>query len=195
MATKPILTILRVTSTVLRGVFAAPPLQHGTKNLQGQNADLTGASEASPGVPRRPAYPSITAQQHSPKVQVTKHQKRTLPPPISQARREQLSREGAELLEELFKDTIEVPQSRRTSYNSNSSPWTRRELPLDASSTLLYPLFGLAGTNERPLSEVDTMDMSEWKRVEYIQDRDYWSSEERQVRAPFTSGRCTSSLT
>ena len=133
MATKLILIILCATSTVLRGAFAAPPLQRDTNNLEGQNADLTNASKANLGLTGRAACPSVRTQQHSPQDQSTKHHKRTLPPPISQARREQLSREGAQLLEELFKDASQVPQSRRISHDSfmlPSSPWMRRELPL-----------------------------------------------------------------
>lgn len=194
MATKLILTIFCVTSTVLQGAFAAPPLQHDTKNPEGQNANLTGASKANLGLSGRPACPAFRTQQHSQQDKGIKHQKRTLPPPISQMRREQLSREGAELLEELFKDASQVPQSRRTSYNPNG-PWTRRESPLETSSILLYPLLGLAGTTGRPLPEVNTMDTSKWKRVEYIQGRDYEASGNKQVRVTYMSGRWGSSLT
>ena len=195
MATKLILTIFCVTSTVLRGAFAALPLQHDIKNREGQIADLTSASKANLGLTGRPACPAVKIQQHSPQGKGIKHQKRALPPPISPARREQLSRGGAELLEELFKDASQVPQSQRNSHIPHSPPWTRRELPLEPSSILLYPLLGLAGTNERPLPEVETLDTSQWKRVEYIQDRDYWASERPQVRASFTSGCWRSSLT
>lgn len=195
MATKLILTILCVTSTVLQGVCAAPPLQHGTKNNGGQNADLTGASKANPGLSGRPACPAVRTQQHNSQGKSIKHQKRTLPPSVSQMHREQLSREGAQLLEELSKDRSQVAQSERPPNDPENTPWTRRELQLDTSSTLLYPLLGLTGTTEQPLPEVNTMDTSKWKRVEYIQDRDYEASGNKQVRVTYMSGRWGSSLT